>query len=136
MTYILSHWPLTFICAAMIVLGLRLLRESRDPDASGVPDPIGVLLVAAVPALLSFAIIEGPSWGWSDPRVIVGFVLAALLGERLLGLLHGLRWPIPAAREPRANLVHRASDDQQGIVRNGRRNRESARRRNSRATRR
>jgi EmrB/QacA subfamily drug resistance transporter len=67
------------ICALMIVFGLRLLRESRDTDAAGVPDPIGVLLIAAVPAVLSFAIIEGPSWGWSDPRVVGGFALAALL---------------------------------------------------------
>jgi hypothetical protein len=26
-----------------------------------------------VPGLLSFAIIEGPSWGWSSPWVVAGF---------------------------------------------------------------
>jgi EmrB/QacA subfamily drug resistance transporter len=67
------------ICAVMIFFGARLLRESRDPRASGIPDPVGVALVAAVPALLSFAIIEGPSRGWSDPWVIAGFALPAVL---------------------------------------------------------
>ena len=67
------------ICAVVAFLGTRLLAESRDPDASGVPDPLGVLLVAAVPAVLSLGIIEGPDWGWSDPRVIGAFVVAALL---------------------------------------------------------
>ncbi|MDX3852366.1 MFS transporter [Streptomyces sp. AK02-01A] len=67
------------ICVLMIAFGVRTLRESRDPHASGVPDPVGVVLVAAAPALLSFAIIEGPARGWSDPLVVTGFVLAAAL---------------------------------------------------------
>jgi len=67
------------ICAILIVAGLRLLRESREEGAAGIPDPLGTLLVAAVPALLSFALIEGPSWGWSSPAVVTGFVLAAVL---------------------------------------------------------
>lgn len=67
------------IAVVVVSFGLRLLRESRDPQASGLPDPLGVLLVAAMPASLSLAIIEGPKWGWADPRVIAGFVLAAAL---------------------------------------------------------
>lgn len=67
------------ICALIAGFGLRLLREARDPHADGLPDPLGVLLVAAMPAALSLGIIEGPNWGWTDPRVIGGFVLAALL---------------------------------------------------------
>ncbi len=67
------------ICAVLVFFGARLLRESRDPQAEGLPDPLGVLLIAGIPALLSYAIIEGPTWGWSDPRVVVGFVLAAAL---------------------------------------------------------
>src|ERR1700760_4460514 len=80
------------ICAAMIVAGVRLLRESREPGAAGVPDPAGTLMAAAVPALLSFAIIEGPSWGWSSPWVVAGFAAGA-------ALLPGVVWgPAPAAR--------------------------------------
>ena len=67
------------ICAIIVVLGLRALTESRDPDAEGIPDPLGTVLIAGIPALLSFAIIEGPGWGWADARVITAFALAALL---------------------------------------------------------
>ncbi|MFE3168910.1 MFS transporter [Streptomyces sp. NPDC059224] len=66
------------IAAVIITLGKRLLRESRDVHASGVPDPLGAVLVAAIPALLSFSIIEGPSRGWSNSWVVAGFVGAAL----------------------------------------------------------
>jgi EmrB/QacA subfamily drug resistance transporter len=67
------------ICAVIAVLGRRLLRESRDPHAQGLPDLLGVLLIAATPAALSLGIIEGPKWGSADPRVIGAFVLAVLL---------------------------------------------------------
>jgi Arabinose efflux permease len=86
------------ICALIIVFGGRLLRESRDPQATGIPDPIGVVLVAAVPALLSFAIIEGPGWGWSDPRVIGGIVLAATL-------LPAFLWRSSSAAHPVMDLA-------------------------------
>ncbi|MCL2551164.1 MAG: MFS transporter [Actinomycetia bacterium] len=67
------------VCALVVLVGLRLLRESREPHAGGLPDPVGVVLVAAMPAVLSLAIIEGPSWGWADPRVIAAFAAAAVL---------------------------------------------------------
>lgn len=67
------------ICAIVVFIGLRLLTESRDGNAARIPDPIEVLLVAALPGLLSFAIVEGPSLGWSSPWVLGAFVLAALL---------------------------------------------------------
>lgn len=66
------------IAAVIIGLGKRLLHESRDPHASGVPDVLGTFLIAVFPALLSYSIIEGPSRGWSDTWVVAGFVLAAL----------------------------------------------------------
>ncbi len=60
------------IAAVIVALGRRLLHESRDPQASGLPDPLGALLVAAIPALLSFSIIEGPSsWMVRLVRVVI-----------------------------------------------------------------
>jgi EmrB/QacA subfamily drug resistance transporter len=67
------------ICAAIVLFGARTLREGRDPQAEGLPDPLGVLLIAAMPAALSFGIIEGPRWGWSDSRVIGALAAAAVL---------------------------------------------------------
>lgn len=67
------------ICALVLAIGLHLLHETREPDAQGIPDPLGAVLIAAIPAALSLAIVEGPSWGWSSPRVITAFVGAAAL---------------------------------------------------------
>ncbi|MEU5599710.1 MFS transporter [Streptomyces sp. NPDC020298] len=72
------------ICAVMIVFGARILRESRDQHAEGLPDPVAVVLVAAVPAALSYAIIQGPTRGWSSRVVIAAFVAAAVLTPLLL----------------------------------------------------
>jgi EmrB/QacA subfamily drug resistance transporter len=67
------------ICALILGFGLRALRESRDPAARGLPDPLGTVLIAAIPAALSFALIQGPGWGWTDARVLAGFAAAAAL---------------------------------------------------------
>src|SRR6201994_2740244 len=61
------------ICAVLVIVGARLLRESREERTAGIPDPLGTVLIAAVPALLSFSIIEGPSWGWVQTGVAGGF---------------------------------------------------------------
>ncbi|WP_212915058.1 MFS transporter [Streptomyces sp. TS71-3] len=72
------------VCLAIIAFGAPILRESRDPQAGGVPDPLAVVLVAAVPAGLSYAIIEGPRSGWDSARVLVCFAAAVLLTPLLL----------------------------------------------------
>jgi MFS family permease len=70
----------------MAISGLRVLHESKQPAAASVrpPDPLGVALVAVIPALWSFAIIEGPSWGWDHAGVLASLVLAALLVPALV----------------------------------------------------
>lgn len=67
------------ICALVLVIGLRLLRETREQGAGGIPDLLGAALIAVIPAALSLAVVEGPSWGWSSPRVIAGFAVAVVL---------------------------------------------------------
>lgn len=86
------------ICAAVVLIGLRTLREGRDPHAQGLPDPLGVLLIAVMPASLSFAIIEGPRWGWTDGRVLGAFALA-------LVLLPAFLWRCRAASRPAIDLA-------------------------------
>jgi MFS family permease len=78
--------------------GRWLLRESRDPDARGLPDPAGALLVAVIPALLSFSVIQGPSWGWGNPWVLACFGLAVLL-------VPVLGWRSATARYPALDLA-------------------------------
>ena len=86
------------ICALIIFFGRRVLHESREPRSAGIPDPAGTLLVAAIPALLSFAIIEGPAWGWSSPWVVAGFAAAA-------GLLPVFLWRSATAARPAMDLA-------------------------------
>src|SRR5262249_40590570 len=47
-------------------------------------DPVGQVLVIAALAALTYAIIEGPSAGWSSVRILGGFGLAA---AALIGLV-------------------------------------------------
>ena len=57
---------------AAIVAGRAFLPEIRESVRAPRPDGVGALLLAASIALLTAAIVEGPDWGWADPRVIGG----------------------------------------------------------------
>jgi EmrB/QacA subfamily drug resistance transporter len=84
----LGSWRWVFlinvpICLLVLVLAKRIFRESRNPDASGRIDLLGVPIGTAGVALVMLAIVESEAWGLTSPRVI-GF---ALVGVALLGLL-------------------------------------------------
>jgi EmrB/QacA subfamily drug resistance transporter len=74
------------VCALAIGTGWRLLRESTDPQARGLPDLLGVTLVVAATALAALGIVQGPDWGWTSPAVA-----ASLLGAVVLAALFLLR---------------------------------------------
>ncbi len=61
-----------------LVVGARVLREAREPGAAR-PDALGALLLAAGVAALIGGVVQGPEWGWSDPRVIGAWLLSAAL---------------------------------------------------------
>ncbi len=65
---------------AAFVLTALFVPESRAPHARRV-DPVGQLLVIAVLASLTYAIIEGPSSGWTSARILgcFGLAVAALI---------------------------------------------------------
>ena len=73
---------------AVLVLALspRLLRESKNPDATGRIDLVGVPIGTAGVGLVMFAIVRSESWGIFDPRVLglaaAGLVLMWLLVRR------------------------------------------------------
>jgi EmrB/QacA subfamily drug resistance transporter len=68
---------------AAIILTALFVPESRAPRARRV-DPVGQLLVITALASLTYAIIEGPSSGWTSAPVLGCFGLAA---AALAGLL-------------------------------------------------
>ena len=57
------------LIAATVYLCLRVVEESRDPDAFRGIDWVGISLSAAGLGGPVFALIEQPHWGWGDPRV-------------------------------------------------------------------
>ncbi len=61
-----------------LVVGARVLREAHDPSTAR-PDELGAGLLAVGVAALVAGIVQGPEWGWADPRVIGAFTAAAVL---------------------------------------------------------
>ena len=70
------------VVVTALVLGYFLVPESRDPSAPKL-DPLGSVLSIIGLVSLVWAIIEGPSNGWTSASVIGAFVLAIVM----LGLL-------------------------------------------------
>jgi EmrB/QacA subfamily drug resistance transporter len=62
---------------AALVLTALFVPESRAPHARKF-DPVGQVLVITTLATLTYAIIEGPSSGWSSPKILGFFGLAAV----------------------------------------------------------
>src|SRR3954454_4853264 len=64
---------------AAIVAGSRVLREIREEDAAR-PDVLGAGLLTGAVATLIAAVVQGPDWVWTDPRVLALLGAAVLLG--------------------------------------------------------
>ncbi len=62
---------------AALVLTALFVPESRAPRARKF-DPVGQVLVIITLATLTYAIIEGPSSGWSSPKILGFFGLAGV----------------------------------------------------------
>jgi len=69
-------WVNIPVGVAAIILAALFVPESRAPRARRV-DPVGQLLVITALASLTYAIIEGPSSGWTSAPVLGCFGLAA-----------------------------------------------------------
>lgn len=84
-----AGWRWAFLLNAPVGLlswaaGRGLLVESRDPDARGRPDVVGVALLTLGMTALALAIVQGPGWGWDDRRVWLSLLVAAVaLGSAL-----------------------------------------------------
>jgi MFS transporter, DHA2 family, multidrug resistance protein len=65
------------VVVVALVLGKLFVPTSRDPAAPPVDVPGALLSIAGLVALV-WAIIEGPG-GWTDPEILGGFALAAVL---------------------------------------------------------
>ena len=93
---------LPFSLAALLV-GTRALREVRDPAAHKA-DLVGAALLFVSVASLVAGIVQGHAWGWTSPRIVGAFVLAAVSGAWLV--VRSFRHPNPII-EPSV-IRHRA----------------------------
>jgi EmrB/QacA subfamily drug resistance transporter len=82
------------VCVLAIAAGRRLLAESTDPQARGLPDPLGVALVIAATALCALGIVQGPAWGWTSPPVAGSLLAAAALGVAFVLHTRGAARPV------------------------------------------
>ncbi|MGF1596857.1 MAG: MFS transporter [Acidimicrobiales bacterium] len=67
------------ICLVVLVAAPRLLRESKNPNATGRIDLLGVPIGTAAIAVIMFAIVESEHRGLGDPRVLALFVVGIVL---------------------------------------------------------
>src|SRR3954454_16235602 len=84
------------VAAVALLLGFRLVPESRDPEPGAFDLPGAALSIAALGTLV-YGIIEAPSRGWDNPLILGCFPAAALLGSLFV------KWELHAAA-PMLNL--------------------------------
>lgn len=73
------------IAAVAVLLTLRAVPESRDPDA-GRLDLVGAVLAAGGLAALTWALTEAPGRGFADPAIVAGLIGGAV------GLIGFVAW--------------------------------------------
>ncbi|MFN0029231.1 MAG: MFS transporter [Acidimicrobiales bacterium] len=100
------------ICLLVLFLGHRIFHESRNPDATGRMDLLGIPIGTAGVAMVMFAIVQSEAWGLSSGRVWG-------LGVAGVGLLGWLWWRSAHHPEPLLDLTlfrHRSFASSTGAV--------------------
>jgi EmrB/QacA subfamily drug resistance transporter len=75
------HWLFWFPLVAVVIatIGIVLFVPESPVRTRGRIDPIGAVLLAAWLVALLVPISEGPTWGWTSPKTLGLFALAAVL---------------------------------------------------------
>ena len=79
-----TSWRMAFflglpVLVAAIVLGRRSLPHGVPVRDAALPDLAGSLLVVLAMTSLSFAIVQGRTWGWTHSGILAAFAGAAVL---------------------------------------------------------
>jgi EmrB/QacA subfamily drug resistance transporter len=76
----LVNLPLSLVA---LVVGVRVLREIKDPDAHRA-DLLGAAYLSIAVGAVAAAIVEGSNWGWTSPAILGAFGLAVVAGALLV----------------------------------------------------
>lgn len=77
-------WINVPISLLVLALAPSLLRESKNANATGNVDLVGVPIGTAGVGLVMFAIVQAESWGLTDPRVVAAFVVGLAMFPLLI----------------------------------------------------
>ncbi|MDP9241464.1 MAG: MFS transporter, partial [Actinomycetota bacterium] len=86
----LVNIPIGLVTLAATV---RLVPDSRDPNAGPVPDLVGALLAAVAVGALALGLVQGNDWGWAGLSTLGALLAAALAGG--LFWYRNLSHPVP-----------------------------------------
>jgi EmrB/QacA subfamily drug resistance transporter len=81
------------IGVATIIAGLMLLPEVREPKGRRLPDAVSAITLLLAVSTLVLATVEGPEWGWGDPRTIGIFIAAVVFAA--VAVQRTLKAPAP-----------------------------------------
>jgi predicted MFS family arabinose efflux permease len=82
-----------WVLAALLALAVTLTTPRTDRSAHSNLDATGTALLTTGLVAVLFGIIEGPTYGWTSPRIITAFAAGALLTTAFT--LHALRSRTP-----------------------------------------
>lgn len=86
----LVNIPIGIITMAAAV---RLVPDSRDPEAGPLPDLFAAVLAAFAVGALALGLVQGGSWGWGSVRIVGSLAFAAAAGA--LFWYRNRRHPVP-----------------------------------------
>jgi MFS family permease len=97
-----TSWRWAFFVNLVIAIGmlpgLRLLRETREPDANGTPDLLGAAMLVVAVGALALGIVKAPDWGWSSDRVLAAWSIAAAFAAVFVARFCGYERSAPQTR--------------------------------------
>ncbi|WP_051092594.1 MFS transporter [Jongsikchunia kroppenstedtii] len=59
-----------------LAAGALVIPKSRDASVHTLPDLLGATLLAGAVGAVTFGVVQGPQWGWSDGRVTAAWFVA------------------------------------------------------------
>jgi EmrB/QacA subfamily drug resistance transporter len=75
-----AFWINVPLSALGVLFGIRVIEESRDPDARSIPDPIGAVGIVVGVGSFVLGISQSARWGWASPAVWAMIAFGAGVG--------------------------------------------------------